>query len=472
VYRGSRRIDLAEECAMTNAEMIKHLWTHKTQDHPFLSDEELMIERGEGVYIWTRDGKKLLDGFAGLAVVHVGHGRAEIADAIREQAAKLAYYPTTRQFSNRPAAELAAKLATLTPGDLRYTLYAVSGAEANERSIQIARNYWLQAGRPRKYKIIALQGGYHGATIATFGFGGSADQIKAYEPYRWSGFTKAPIPYPIRNRGPGTDEDLVRRCADTLATAIRDADPETVAAVILEPVQGAGGCVIPPLGWLGCVRDICDDLDVLMIADEVITGFGRTGKWFGVQHEDVVPDLMSVAKGITSGYLPLSASIAHTRIADAFDERTTEENVHPGTYAGHPVSCAAALANLAIIEREHLVENSARMGERLHAALEKRVADLPIVAEVRFRGLMLAVELTDPQNRSAPLDGTLVSKLNHLAWKRGAIAVAGGSVLRVAPPLCINAGEVDELARILGDSLRELQDELSRSPRTQAAVSA
>ena len=201
-----------------------------------------------------------------------------------------------------------------------------------------------------------------------------------------------------------------------------------------------------------------------MIADEVITGFGRTGKWFGVQHEEIVPDLMSVAKGITSGYLPLSASIASRKVADAFDERSTEENVHPGTYAGHPVSCAAALANLAIIERENLVENAARMGERLHADLEKRVGDLPIVGEVRSRGLMVAVELVDPRNRREPLDSTLVSSLNLRAWNRGAIAVAGGSVLRIAPPLCIGAAEVDELARILGDSIRELQDELVRSP--------
>src|SRR5918993_5408632 len=198
----------------TNAADIKHLWTHKTQDHPWLSDEELVVDHAEGVWVWTEKGKKLLDGFAGLAVVNVGHGRREIAEAIAEQTVRLAYYPTTRQFSNRPAAELAAKLATLTPGDLDYTLYAVSGAEANERSIQIARHYWLEVGRPRKFKIIALQGGYHGATIATFGFGGSAEQTKPYEPYQWGGFTKVAVPYPFRNRGAGTDEDLVRRCAD------------------------------------------------------------------------------------------------------------------------------------------------------------------------------------------------------------------------------------------------------------------
>lgn len=455
---------------MTDAEMIGHMWTHKTQDHPVFSDEELMIERGEGVYIWTRSGKKLIDGFAGLAVVNVGHGRAEIADAIRAQAAKLAYYPTVRQFSNVPAAELAAKLATLTPGDLDYTLYAVSGAEANERSIQIARHYWLEVGRPRKYKIIALKGGYHGGTIGMFGFGGSADQTRPYEPYQWSGFTKVAVPYPFWDRGSGTDEDLVRRCADALSAAIGEADPETVAAVIVEPVLSAGGTIIPPLGWLTRVRDICDDLDVLMISDEVITGFGRTGKWFGVQHEDVVPDLMSVAKGITSGYLPLSASIARAKIADAFDGKGTEEHVHPGTYSGHPVSCAAALANLAIIERENLPENAERMGARLHDTLEGLIRDLPIVGEVRSRGLLLAVELVDPQRRDQPLDKKLVSTLSTRAWKKGAVAPAAGSVFRVAPPLSINAAEVDELADILAASIRELQDELSRSPRTVAAA--
>jgi putrescine aminotransferase len=453
---------------MTDAEMIGHLWTHRTQDHPVYSDEELMIVRGKGVHIWTRSGKKLIDGFSGLMVVQVGHGRTEIADAIRAQAETLAYYPTTRQFSNPPAAELAAKLATLAPGDLDYTLFAVSGAEANERSVQIARNYWLAAGRPRKYKVIALKGGYHGGTIATFGFGGSADQIKAYEPYQWSGFTRVAVPYPFRDRGSGTVEELVRRCADALAAAIREADPETVAAVILEPVQGASGFVIPPHGWLARVRDICDDMEVLMIADEVITGFGRTGRMFGVNHEDVVPDLMSVAKGITSGYLPLSASIARAKIADAFDRKSTEENVHPGTYAGHPTSCAAALANLAIIERENLAANAERMGARLQAALEKQVGGLPIVGEVRSRGLLLAIEMVDPKKPNQPLDKKLLAKLSTRAWERGAVIPAAGSVFRTAPPLSISAAEVDELADIMAGSIRDVLDEVSRSQRTTA----
>ena len=186
---------------MTDAEMIKHLWTHKTQDHPVFSDEELMIERGEGVYIWTRGGRSFIDGFAGLAVVHVGHGRAEIADAIREQAAKL---PTIRRrASSRTAPPRSSRRSSRRsrPAISITRSIAVSGAEANERSIQIARNYWLQVGRPQKYKIIALQGGYHGATIGTFGFGGSAEQTKPYEPYQWRGFTKVASSVPVPGQG-------------------------------------------------------------------------------------------------------------------------------------------------------------------------------------------------------------------------------------------------------------------------------
>jgi len=455
---------------MTDAEMIKHLWTHKTQDHPHLPDEALMFERGEGIYVWNREGKRFIDAFAGLAVINVGHGRAEIAEAVRAQTSTLAYYPTTRQFSNRPAAELAAKLATLTPGDLKYTLFAVSGSEANERSIQIARHYWLKVGRPRKYKVIALQRGYHGATLGTLEVCGIPELFQPYEPLAWPGFVKSPAPYPLRDRGTGTDEHLVRRCAEMLTDAIRKEDPETVAAVILEPCLSSGGVIIPPLGWLERVRDICDELDVLMIADEVITGFGRTGKWFAVEHEGVVPDLMSVAKGITSGYIPLSASIATSKLADAFPENSLDENVHPNTYCGHPVACAAALANLAIMERENLIENSAHMGDRLQRAIETRIGGLPIVGEVRSRGLLFAADLVDPARKDQPLAANLVASLNMKAWKRGALPFARGSVLRLAPPLCISAAQVDELADIICQTIEELQDEVTAARKDRVAV--
>ena len=238
--------------------------------------------------------------------------------------------------------------------------------------------------------------------------------------------------------------------------------PDTVSAVIMEPVISSGGFIMPPIGWLRAVRAVCDELDVLMIADEVITGLGRTGRWFACEHDQVVPDLMSVAKGITSGYVPLSASIARGRLADAFSETTTQENVHPNTYAAHPVACAAALANLRIMEQDDLVENAERMGARLLERLRGAVGKHPIVGEVRGRGLMVCVDFVDPDGSGRPLDGKQVAELDRKAWDRGAIVYARGTVLRLAPPLCITPAEVDELVGIVADSVDSLQRDLAR----------
>ncbi len=445
----------------TRAAAIKHLWTHKTQDHPWLSDEELVIDRAEGVWVWTEQGKRLLDGFAGLAVVNVGHGRREIAEAIAEQTVRLAYYPTTRQFSNRPAAELAAALAALTPGDLEYTMFAVSGAEANERAMQIARHYWLASGQPGKHKVIALQGGYHGATLGTLAVCGLPQMVAPYAALPLPGFVTVAPPYPFRDRGAGTEEALVERRARELREAILRAGPDTVSAVIMEPVLSSGGFIIPPVGWLRAVRAICDELDVLMIADEVITGFGRTGRWFGCEHDAVVPDLMTVAKGITSGYVPLSATIARRRLADAFPEDAKQENVHPGTYAAHPVACAAALANIRLMEQDHLVANAEAMGARLLQGLERAVGKHRIVGEVRGRGLLVCVEFVAPDGSGRPLPGEQVATLDRKAWERGAIVYARHHVVRLAPPLCITPDEVDQLVAIVADSIEELEAELT-----------
>jgi len=445
----------------TSPDAIRHLWTHKTQDHPWLPDEELVIDRAEGVWVWTERGKKLLDGFAGLAVVNVGHGRREIAEAIAEQTVRLAYEPTTRQFSNRPAAELAAKLAALTPGDLEYSFFAVSGAEANERAMQMARHYWLASGKPTKHKVISLEGGYHGGTTGTFAVCGLPHLVGAYAPLHVPGFAKIAPPYPFRDRGRGTDEELVQRRARELRQAIVAEGPETVSAVIMEPVISSGGFIMPPIGWLRAVRAICDELDVLMIADEVITGFGRTGRWFACEHDGIVPDLMTVAKGITSGYIPLSAAIARRRLADAFPDDATQENVHPGTYAAHPVACAAALANIQIMEKDNLVANAAAMGARLLDGLQQAVGKKRIVGEVRGRGLMVCAELVAPDGSGRPLDKELVARLDRKAWDRGAIVYARRQVVRLAPPLCITAAEVDQLVNIVAASIEELEGELA-----------
>jgi adenosylmethionine-8-amino-7-oxononanoate aminotransferase len=444
----------------TSGEAIKHLWTHKTQDHPWLADEELVIDRAEGVWVWTERGHKLLDGFAGLAVVNVGHGRREIAEAIAEQTVRLAYYPTTRQFSNRPAAELATKLASLMPGDLEYTMFAVSGSEANERAMQMARHYWLAKGKPGKYKIISLNGGYHGATAGTYAICGLPHMVEAYAPLQVPGFAKVTPPYPYRDRGTGTDAQLVERRVRELRETIMREGPDTVSAVIMEPVISSGGFIMPPIGWLRAVRALCDELDVLLIADEVITGFGRTGRWFAVEHDGVVPDIMSVAKGITSGYIPLSAAIARRKLADAFPEDTQKENVHPNTYAAHPVACAAGLANLQIMEKDHLVENAEAMGARLLEGLRSAVGKHRLVGEVRGRGLMVCVEMVEPDGSGRPLHTDKVAKLDRKAWERGGIVYARGQVVRLAPPLCITREEVDQLVGIVAGSIESLSAEL------------
>ncbi len=446
----------------TLAAAIRHLWTHKTQDHPWLADEELVIDRGEGVWVWTERGKKLMDSFAGLAVVNVGHGRREIAEAIAEQTVRLAYYPTTRQFSNRPAAELAQKLSSLTPGDLDLTMFAVSGSEANERSMQIARHYWIAKGQPDKHKVISFNGGYHGATMGTYAICGLPHLSAPYDVLKPAGFAKVTAPYPYRDRGTGSDEELIERRARELREAILKEGPETVSAVIQEPVLSSGGFIMPPIGWLRRVRAICDELDVLLIADEVITGFGRTGRWFAVEHDGVVPDLMSVAKGITSGYIPLSASIARRRLAEVFADDTKDENVHPNTYAAHPVACAAALANLQIMEKDHLVENAAAMGTRLVDGLRDALGKTRIVGEVRGRGLLVCAELVEPNGSGRPLEKDVVAALDRKAWDRGAIVYARGSVLRLAPPLCITREEVDTLVDIVAASVKELRRDLAR----------
>ena len=446
---------------MADARTIEHLWTHKTQDHPWLADEDLVIDHAEGVWVWTEKGKKLMDGFAGLAVVNVGHGRREIAEAIAEQTVRLAYYPTTRQFSNRPAAELAARLASLTPGDLRYSFFAVSGSEANERSMQIARQYWLAKGKTAKHKVISFEGGYHGATMGTFAVCGLPQLAAPYAPLQVPGFAKVKPPHPFRDLGTGTEAELIARRAAELREAIVREGPDTVSAVILEPVLSSGGFIMPPIGWLRAVRAICDELEVLMIVDEVITGFGRTGRWFACEHDGVVPDLMSVAKGITSGYIPLSASIARAHLADAFPAGSTQENVHPNTYAAHPVACAAALATIRIMEQDKLVENAEAMGQRLLAGLQGALGRSPIVGEVRGRGLLVCVDLVEPDGSGKSLDPKTVAELDRKAWDRGAIVYARGNVLRLAPPLCITSHEVDELVGVVADSVNELARDLS-----------
>ena len=362
----------------TDAKMINHLWTHKTQDHPFLSDEELVIDRAEGVWVWTEQGKKLLDGFAGLAVVNVGHGRREIAEAIAEQTVRLAYYPTTQTVlqSARGGAGREARVAHAR----RPALHDVRGERLRgQRALDADRAAVLARHRQARQ----AQGDLAQGRLPRRHHGDLRGLRPAQSLARPTPRSRCPASPRWRRRIPsaiwraGTEAELIARRIAEMREAIVREGPDTVSAVILEPVLSSGGFIMPPIGWLRAVRALCDELDVLMIADEVITGFGRTGRWFAVEHDQVVPDLMSVAKGITSGYIPLSASIARGRLADAFSDTTTQENVHPNTYAAHPVACAAALANLRIMEQDKLVANAEAMGTRLLEGLRERGGQAP-----------------------------------------------------------------------------------------------
>lgn len=437
------------------ARQARYLWTNHTFRPPGFDEGEQMIVRGDGVYVWDAAGRRYLDAFAGLAVVNVGYGRREIREAVARQLDALAYYPTTRGFANPPAAHLAAKLAEITPGNLARSFFAVSGAEANERAIQIARHYWIRRGRPSKYKIVSLQRGYHGATAGDWAVCGLPEMIEAYRPMLPTGFPKIPPAYCYRCPYGKTYPSCAIACADAVADAIREAGAETVSAVIAEPAQSAGGTIIPPVGYLARLREICTAHEVLLIADEVITGFGRTGTLFACQHDGIVPDILSVAKGITSGYLPLSAAITTDVVAEAFLDDRAHEHVHPGTYCGHPVSCAAALANIDILEKEDLVGNAARVGAYLLDRLRGLQARRRIVGEVRGRGLMLAADLQDPRT-GGPLPRGVVERANRLAYDRGLIVSARGGVIRLAPPLILTHGQADTIVDILDDVLKGL----------------
>jgi putrescine---pyruvate transaminase len=328
-------------------------------------------------------------------------------------------------------------------------------------TIVSARQYWLVSGKPDKHKVIPLEGGYRGATMGTFAVCDLPNLVGSYAVLHVPGFAKVTPPYPFRDRGAGTDDALVERRARELRAAIVAEGPGTVSAVIMEPVIASGGFIMPPIGWLRAVRAICDELGVLMIADEVITGFGRTGRWFAVEHDGVVPDIMTVAKEITSGYIPLSAAIARRRLADAFPDDAKQENVHPGTYTAHPVACAAALANIQIMEKDNLVANAEAMGERLRDELQRAVGKKRIVGEVRGRGLLVCAELVEPNGSGRPLDKERVAQLDRKAWDRGAIVYARDQVIRLAPPLCITRDEVDQLVEIVAASIEELEAELT-----------
>ena len=426
---------------------------HSVATHDSLGP--LVLVRGQGVLVYDSAGREYVDGLSSLWNVNVGHGRAELGQAAAEQMSKLAFASAYVGMTNEPAVRLAERLASLAYPKLNTVFFASGGAEANESAFKLVRSYWKIKGKPGKVKIIARRFGYHGVTIAAM----SATGIPAYWPLfepRAPGFLHVAPPYCYRCELGKTPGNCAIDCADDLEAAILREGPETVAAFIAEPVQGAGGVIPPPAEYFPRVREVCDRHGVLFIADEVITGFGRTGRWFALDHWGVQPDVMSFAKGVTSAYIPLGGIIMSDEIADTIRSLPPDQAwMHAYTYSGHPTSCAVGLANLDIIEREGLVPRAAEMGKRLIDGLRTLEA-LPAVGEVRGLGLMAAVELVaDKATRASyPASARVGTRVLKAAAERGVLLRVRGDVVMLAPPLVISAEQVDRVVDTVGAAIR------------------
>jgi len=413
-----------------------------------------IITRAEGCIIHDGDGHAFLDGMAGLWCVQVGYGRAELADAARAQMLELPYYNTFFKTAAPPTIELAAKVAEKLRPPLNHVFFNSSGSEAIDTLIRIARYYWQARGEPQRYIIIARTNGYHGSTIGGVSLGGMAamhDQGGAWLP----GIEHVMQPY-LFGDGFGEDPDeFAARAADAIEERILAVGPENVAAFVGEPVQGAGGVIIPPASYWPRVEAICRKYGILLACDEVICGFGRLGRWFGFQHFGVTPDLVSMAKGLSSGYLPISAVGVADHVVDAIKAAGTDF-VHGYTYSGHPTCAAVALANLAIIEREDLVGRTATdTGPYLAAAL-KQLAEHPLVGETRSLGLIGAVEIVAEKGtnrRFTEKPGKVGPIVRDLCIEGGLMVRAIRDSIVMSPPLIITHAEIDRLVGTIAKAL-------------------
>jgi putrescine aminotransferase len=420
--------------------------------HPFTDQAALaakgvrIITRGEGCWLWDSEGNRLLDGMAGLWCVNVGYGRAELVEAARRQMTSLAFYNTFFQCSTAPPIELAARLAAIAPGFDR-VFFANSGSEANDTVVKLVRYFWKRKGQPQKQTMIGRTYAYHGVTLAAASLSGLPNMHPQFD-LPLAGFAHVPAPYWYAEGGELTPEEFGQRAADALERKILELGPETVGAFIGEPVQGAGGVIIPPEGYWAAIQKICRKYDVLLVADEVVCGFGRTGRWFGSETFGIEPDIMTVAKGLSSGYVPIAAVLLGARVGEALAS-AHEEWAHGFTYSGHPVAAAVALENLRIIEAEGLHERAGGpLGARFAAALAS-LADHPLVGEARSCGLLGALELVEDKasRRYFPPARKVGLACREHCIESGLVMRAVRDVMILAPPLVITEPEIDELAR-------------------------
>ncbi len=437
-----------------------HLWMHFTRLSAYAEAPVPVIVRGDGPYIYDSNGKRYLDGLAGLFVVQTGHGRHELADAAAKQASELAYFPLW-SYGHPKAIELADRLADLAPGDLNRVFFTTGGSEAVESAWKLARSYFKRTGKPMKTKVLSRSIAYHGTSMGALSITGIPVLKQEFEPLVPGAFRVPNTNFYRRPDQSMTEEQFGVWAADRIAEAIEFEGPETVAAVYLEPVQNAGGCFPPPPGYFQRVREICDRYDVLLVSDEVICAFGRLGEYFGAKRFGYQPDIITVAKGLTSGYVPLGAMLASERLAEPFLEGANWF-AHGITYGGHPVGSAVALANLDIFEREDL-NGHVRANSPLFRSYLERLYDLPIVGDVRGDGYFFGIELvkdkaTKETFNDEESEALLRGFLSKALFDAGLYCRAddrGDPVIQLAPPLICDESHFAEIEQILRSVLTE-----------------
>ncbi|MCW1959163.1 MAG: aspartate aminotransferase family protein [Mycobacterium sp.] len=447
-----------------SAKADRHLWGHFARHGEGITPP--IITRGDGVHIWDSTGKRYIDGLSGLFTCQVGHGRKELAEAAAKQAETLEFFPLW-SYATEPAIELAAKLAGYAPGDLNRIFFTTGGGEAVESAWKLAKQFFKLQGKPGKFKVISRSIAYHGTPQGALAITGLPTFKIPFEPITPGGFRVPNTNWYRAPEGHNTDiKEFGQWAANRIAEAIEFEGPDSVAAVFLEPVQNAGGCFPPPPGYFQRVREICDEYDVLLVSDETICAFGRIGSMFACNDFDYVPDIITTAKGMSSGYSPIGAMIASDRLFEPFDDGITAF-AHGYTFGGHPVSAAVALANLNIFEREGLNDHVKNTAPAFRATLE-RLLDLPIVGDVRGEGFFYGIELVKDKATKEILDDELSewllrSFLSTELFEAGLYCRAddrGDSVIQLAPPLISDQAVFDEIESILRRVLVQAWDHL------------
>lgn len=441
-------IDLENIVKSDQAHLVHPLFHPNDQKNP------IVWVQGEGSTLRAADGREYIDGLACLWNVTLGHGRKELAQAAARQMEQLAFSSSYIGHTNIPAVQLAERLSEKCYPSVNHFFFSSGGGDANDSAIKTARFYWISQGKTEKIKIVGREYGYHGVTMGAM----SATGIPAYWPMfggKLPGFLHIPSPYPYRYVSSNPSVSQGRAAADELEKAILKEGPETVAAILAEPVQGAGGLIVPQDDYFPRLREICDKYDVLLVSDEVITGFGRTGRWFGLEHWKVQPDIISFAKGITSGYLPLGGIGISDRVFKALVDAPPDRKwMHAFTYSAHPTCCAVALATLDIIEREGLVEAAACKGKKLLDSL-KQLASLETVGDVRGLGLMCGLEFVEDKASKKPFPAArkFGVRIQQECARRGLVSRIKDDIYMLAPPFVITDAELDRILNILGEAI-------------------